>query len=51
MDPEGGDGIIKDPKNGVALVAGDGKREVEIAGQLSPMSTADGAGDAPMSHI
>lgn len=52
MDPESGYGVVKNPKNGVILVARDGTSwRVKVAGQLGPMSTANGAGDATMSNI
>lgn len=52
MDPESGYRVVKNLKNRVILVARDGTSwRVKVAGQLGPMSTANGAGDATMSNI
>lgn len=53
VDTESGNRVIKDLKDGVSWVA---RREgtprwVQIAGQLAPMGTADGAGNTTMADI
>ena len=52
MDPESGDGVIKNAENGVILVAREGTSwRVEIARQLGPMGAANRAGDTTMANI
>lgn len=52
MDPKIGNGVIKDPEDGISLVASQGTRGwIKVAGQLGPMRTANGAGDTTMPNI
>lgn len=51
MDPGIGNGVIKDLQNGVCLVGVEGTSSIQVARQLGPMSTADGASHTTMAHI